>query len=266
MNAKKVACGCSLAAVVTGTAAIVATALIYYFIGYRSNLPEERPIDLNVDVYEGGGMEDVSSNYSIYVGQGYYDFNYGNADVTASFTPTHVELDQLWATIRSARFDKIQTYEEEAYDRGGTTISVSYGDEYYSVSNSGSSFLSGSNTPRFYQVANGVYDLAHSYLDTQKQTVTFELNQSLADSLTYAYVNNTLLYIAPNIGSTPQGQFPTTVQLLPGDYEVALTTDLGTTEPPDMIASNYVVLPLTITTATTVELGGTAASPTVQVK
>lgn len=112
------------------TIAILGSA-IYAWI-HRTHLPAQRPSDLVIEWYEGGGMNPEGSNATMREGKGTREFtSWVDGKIvksTVNFTPTDADLDALYATLRSNAFDTIQETDAMIYDGGNDSVRISWGD------------------------------------------------------------------------------------------------------------------------------------------
>lgn len=132
---------------------------------FVSQLPAERPADFSLSIHEDGGMLDQSTDYRLVAGNFIYENEVGSDLTTAEFELSEEELNYLWERLRVLRFDHIQaTEDQDVYDRGGYTITLSYGDTTLEVSDAGSSFIEGGQAKRFYAVIEDVQLVIEPYL------------------------------------------------------------------------------------------------------
>lgn len=114
---------------------------LFWLTACTSQLPAGRPSDFAVNYGISGGMMPYGS--SLYIDNSHVTTTTFNQGVTigATFTPSASELDALYQTILDSQFDRIQTYEEQVYDRGGSSISVTVNGETYNKADGGMSYI-----------------------------------------------------------------------------------------------------------------------------
>lgn len=221
-----------------------------------TQLPVERPSDFTVEIYESGGMLDQSTNWSISGSEASYLYRYNQLESSETFTVTPAQLDAIWGQLRAVRFDRIaENEEQDVYDRGGTTITVTYGDETIIKSDSGSTFISSSNGERFYTVSRMIIQIFDEYLQTREQTVAVDISAELLPDMQWLYLNGNKVYEVKT-----QTQLPQTFTLLPGEYQ--LSHSILVDGEPAYDTTTFVVP----TAASTATLVGSAETPTVVVQ
>jgi hypothetical protein len=226
---------------------------------FSTQLPAERPADFELEIYEGGGMLDQSTTWSITAGQATYTDHYEQRDVVTQFDLSDAELDVIWDTLRRARFDQIhQSEEHDVYDRGGTSIRVAYNQESVTKLDAGTTFISGGSADRFYAVRNAVTDLFNERLATLKQPVSITVDPTLLPNLQWLYLNGTVIYDVKT-----QTTLPAVQTLLPGDYVLAFSTLADDPELDLVYQSLTLTVPDRSITAT---LTGTANAPQVVIQ
>ncbi|MCI0394555.1 MAG: hypothetical protein L0332_18320 [Chloroflexi bacterium] len=106
-----------------------------------AGLPAARPADFAIIYHSNGGMLPQGANIEASAAGGAYRLWDGRVEIGVAFQPTEAQLDALYAAVRDNRVERIQSYEEETYDRGGSSISVTAGGETVQVSDSGMSYV-----------------------------------------------------------------------------------------------------------------------------
>lgn len=104
-------------------------------------LPETRPDDFYVRTYAGGGMTPEGYTLFLSAAQSEYTAWVNGVNFTVQFQTPAERLDTLYQVLREQQFDRIQTYEEMVYDRGGSSIQVRANQQNYDVSDGGMSFI-----------------------------------------------------------------------------------------------------------------------------
>lgn len=110
--------------------------------GKNDPLPDFRPEKLVIEYHLDGGMRYYSEALYISEDSSYFTINDAGAISRANFRMSSKELDEIYNVFTDNNFDRIKTYEVKVYDRGGSTIFLSWGKgKMASVSNSGMSFV-----------------------------------------------------------------------------------------------------------------------------
>lgn len=104
-------------------------------------LPETRPDDFYVRTYAGGGMTPEGYTLTLSAEESEYTAWVNGVNFTVQFQTPAEQLDTLYQTLRQQQVDRIQTYEELVYDRGGSSIQVRANQQFYDVSDGGMSFI-----------------------------------------------------------------------------------------------------------------------------
>lgn len=130
---------------------------LLFLVACGSRMPEKRPSDFYLYYSDGGGMmpygieltvDDQTATQEI--------FNEG-VTVQITYQLTADEADTLYQTLVENRLDRIQTYdEEEVYDRGGTSVSVTADGEAFQVSDAGLTFVRDSWQAEYGGVLDGI--------------------------------------------------------------------------------------------------------------
>lgn len=146
-----------------------------------TRLPEQRPADLDITESNGGGMVRAGDSTHISAKGCQFERWYGPNKVRAHFSLKPAELDKLYAVLRKNHFDRIQTRREEGvYDRGGVTVSVSWGKKSYSISNAGLDFVRKDWARQWKAVLRAIDETTDHALEPKKVSVKFVFDTSLA--------------------------------------------------------------------------------------
>lgn len=147
------------------------------------------------------------------------------SDVDMSKNKTHfklspAELDKLYEVVRKNDFDHIQTRSEQVNDRGGTTITVTYGKTRHQVSNSGMSFVEKSWRKQWHAVLHAIDTATERALEPKRISVAFAFDPALAGQ----QVEVRMGALPPVRGAVRSGNKKTVlhVRALPGPYTVSI--------------------------------------------
>jgi hypothetical protein len=146
-----------------------------------SKLPVQMPVDLKIELYDGGGMMDISESIYISAESSYIEYNHYRAINKVYIPVSKKELEQLYRTFVENKFDHISTYESETYDRGGTTIYLRWKDNDIDISNSGSTYIENSDEDNYNNIVDSIYKLVNSKVEIQKQNLSIVLDKNITD-------------------------------------------------------------------------------------
>lgn len=149
-------------------------------------MPEQRPEDFTVTYTEDGGMLDKSKTIFFSKDSSYVSIrNYGAENKTYILT-SKADLDNIYKVLKENNFEHIDVREEEkVYDRGGNTVSVSFGGETISKSNSGLSFVEDSWQKQYGEVTTAINKLADDFLEKMKRNFKIEIDTTLLGDNTF---------------------------------------------------------------------------------
>lgn len=128
-------------------------------------LPKHRPADFSVSYsmsygMRGGGVTVIlaaSGSYDRY-GVDLAD-PLGGKSVSATFTMTDDELDQLYAKLRKASPERVRSKQEKISDRGGVSITITAGNHTWELADAGMSVVIARDRKRFAKIRAIVEDV-----------------------------------------------------------------------------------------------------------
>jgi len=144
-----------------------------------SHLPAERPDDFSIYYSVSGGMMPYGANVSVSGDSAHSSFFAYGVTFDAAFQLSIIELDALYKVISDNQFDRIQTYEEEVYDRGGISITVTANGETYNKADGGMSFIKNGWQAEYSNVVEAINDLTNRAASDSTDFV-IEWDESLA--------------------------------------------------------------------------------------
>lgn len=144
-----------------------------------SRLPAQRPEDFFVNYSLSAGMLPYGSNVSVAGEVAHTSFFAYGVSFDVAFQPTAAELDSLYQVVVDNKFDRIQTYEEEIYDRGGSSLTVTANGETFNKADGGMSYIRGNWQNAYNNVEAAVKDLTIRNAPTSTKFV-IEWDESLA--------------------------------------------------------------------------------------
>ena len=216
--------------------AVILLNTIFAFNGFICNkatderkndpLPDSRPEKFSISYSLSGGMRYYSQGMYISQDSCTYEINDGGAISKIRFTMTGDELDKLYKIFIDNKFHKIKTREEMIYDRGGESISLSWGNgKYANISNSGMSLIEDSWQTEWAACLNALTDLAKQEIDKQKKEYGVKFDKSFTGKKINLSTEN-MTYMsgdAPVEGILDYKSVP--LKLLPGSHYLQLSWD-----------------------------------------
>src|SRR4030095_7698191 len=126
------------------------------------------------------------------------------------------ELDKLYKVFTENDFDRIETYEEKIYDRGGESIYLSWGNgKYASVSNSGMTLIEKSWQNEWSACLGALTKIIEKELAEQKKDFEVTMDKSLFGKELYLQVNRDVVFTKSLIrGDEPY--VTKTLKVIPG--------------------------------------------------
>jgi len=157
------------------------------------NLPKD-PKEIKISWYKDGGMLPEYSRIYISNDSCSYLSSKQNIEQIVKYQVSNIELKALYDVFYNNEFNKIQTFEEEIYDRGGSSISLTADTQSFSISNSGMTLIKENNQAQYANIEKAILNLNKAYVNKQKQTILIDLDTSITN-----YKNNVTLYVNDNI-------------------------------------------------------------------
>lgn len=160
-----------------------------------TNLPE-KPKQFNISWRVDGGMLDRSESIYISNDSCAYQLRVEGREQFVNFTLSNKILDSLYQVFYDNSFDKIETYEEEVFDRGGTSIYMNADGDSYSVSNSGMTYIKSEFSANYAKIEGAVKTITFDEISKQKRLMDIKLDSSITNSKfnVVLYVNGNSYY------------------------------------------------------------------------
>jgi hypothetical protein len=117
---------------------------VFFASACASALPAARPPGARIDFSFSAGMLPQGFSTNLTEGGCTYTERSGSSEKHFEFKLSPSELDGLWGVLRENKLDRLKTDPGIVYDKGGYSVSVSWGDETHSLSESGASISKGS--------------------------------------------------------------------------------------------------------------------------
>jgi hypothetical protein len=194
-------------------------------------MPLERPADFAIRLIDGGGMTPESETIFLSADSSWYENWYDQAHNHHVLSVSVGEFDSLYQELRHQGAMSIQSREEGVvYDRGGTSIYLSFANQNHSITNAGSSFISPRHAKQYQAVVDAIWAVAHKHIRTMKVDVPFTIIHH-ADSIQTSYVNLSVngqpVYNWEATKDKPFSQVEASANLLPGNHNVNAWAELG---------------------------------------
>lgn len=207
----------------------------------NNNLPETRPANLSINYYEGGGMVYYSEELSISADSCVYKINDGGVISKVYFNITPAGLDALYKVFTDNDFSNIKTREEQVYDRGGESISLSWGQgNYANISDGGMTFIEKNWEKEWANCLKAVKQALVAGTEKQKKDYEVRIDKTLFGKTMSVYIKH--LTIIPESTVMSENGTDTfiskTTKLLPGKYKMSVGYDRKYAELPVNIDSS----------------------------
>lgn len=160
--------------------------------GNNDKLPEN-PKNIQIRWSEDGGMLPEYKRIYLSNDSCSYLSSKNQVDQLVEFSLPLQDLKSLYQIFYDNKFNEIKTYEEEIYDRGGSTISLTADTQSYSISNSGMTLIDKNYISNYQTIEEAVLNVAHTEVNKQNRTVIVDLDTTITNS-----TNNVILYVNGN--------------------------------------------------------------------
>ena len=150
----------------------------------------------------------------------YYEKNKYRNIVRVDFMLSDVELDSIYNVVVENKFNEIETYSKKVYDRGGTSVSVSFGNNQFRVSNSGSSFIEKEWSKEYSNVSGFVNNMAQKYWDKKSRDFVITIENSVKDKTDYIMFDNFKIFDGEDPHFDNNGEITNTLKLVDGVYSM----------------------------------------------
>jgi hypothetical protein len=190
----------------------------------QSKLPAQRPADLKIEMYEGGGMLPQSESLFISADSCYYQYSFSQAENKVYFTMTAQELDKLYSQLIDNQLDRIKTENRgKVYDRGGERISLAFNGHKnrFSLNNSGGNFIAKNWLSNYQKCLQILTDCQEQKLNALKIPFTIEFDTSVlrAGKLIYVQIADAKFsYQSETMGLKPR----LALAILAGEHHLAI--------------------------------------------
>jgi hypothetical protein len=151
----------------------------------QSKLPSQRPKDLKIEWYEGGGMLPQSESLFISKDSSYIEYFYSQARNKVYFQVNENELDNLYKQLIDNQLDRIKTEDKgTVYDRGGENITLTFNGykNRIAVGSSGGIFIAKNWVEKYNNCLQAISDLKNKKINALKIPFNIVLDNSIIDS------------------------------------------------------------------------------------
>lgn len=191
-------------------------------------LPATRPPGFSLTYGVSGGMLPRASTLTVAEKSCSYSSYFNGTTKTISFQMSRTELDELYKALIDNKFDQIETFEEEVYDRGGNTIAVSWRGGDCSISNSGLTFIATQWADQWNRILDRVERIRAREVASHSVTTTFVADPSIYGlSITLALDEETLAQDSLVQKPNGPGEVTFTATSLPGESILGTSFETG---------------------------------------
>lgn len=169
-----------------------------------SRMPEKRPSDFYLHYSDGGGMMPYGVGLTVDGQTATQEIFNEGVTVQITYQLTADEADTLYQTLVENRLDRIQTYdEEEVYDRGGTSVSVTADGETFQVSDTGLTFVKNSWQAEYGGVLDGIAQVMERTYGTvaTQFVITWDDSFSMSGRTLHIYMDGDFASLTSEAGS-----------------------------------------------------------------
>src|SRR4030095_7908303 len=196
--------------------------------GKNDPLPDKRPEKLVIEYHVSGGMMYYSEAIYISEDSSYYTVNHSGAISRVNFKLTPEELDKLYKVFVENDFDRIKTYNEKVYDRGGETIFLRWANgKFASASNSGMTFIDDDWKKEWSACENAIEKIITMKSETGQKDFMIQLDKSTFGKEMNIYLNNKPLMTGkdPGLLSSSNEIFIINTKLMPGNQWLSVNRE-----------------------------------------
>ncbi len=196
--------------------------------GKNDPLPDKRPEKFIIEYRLDGGMRYYSEALYISEDSSYFTINDGGAISRINFILDDKELDRIYKVFTDNEFDRIQTYEEKVYDRGGNSVYLRWGNgKFNSVSSSGMNFIDKDWIDEWNICISSLRKIISTQSDKQKKEYEIRFGKSLFGKKVNVHINNYQLISGSILASEQDNEESITKSalLIPGKHRLSISWD-----------------------------------------
>lgn len=169
------------------------------------------PADLRFQYDRDGGLYPERTHIDLSIKGGVYQHFYNGVEQKVNFSVSQKEMNSLYNTFRWYFFNSIKIKTQEAYDRGGDSVTLVIGASTVTKSNTGQSFINGALSRwRYNQIAGSINSFVQKKLPAQRKPLMLEVETHLTDYKVRLAINGGQITNWEN------------VKLLPGTNELSV--------------------------------------------
>lgn len=204
----------------------VATGFLCAKSSGNDELPEVRPENITFQLSMSGGMMYYFEDLYISRDSCYYLVNDGGAVSKIYFKLAGKELDDLYNVFLNNDFDRIETYTEQVYDRGGETINLRWGKSRgVSVSNSGQSFIEKSWGKEWSSCENALAGIIKEQVSKQQADYEIRVDKTVFGKEIFVQIDRLVIIPKSTVMSenSTDSFITRSVKLTPGSHRVSFS-------------------------------------------
>jgi hypothetical protein len=221
------------------TIAVIILNLVFLFNAFICNeavkqekdsdpLPGARPEKFAVSYFLGGGMRYYGETLYISADSCTYEINDEGAKSKIYFNLSSDELDKLYKVFKDNDFHKIKTYDQEVYDRGGVSISLSWGNgKSANVSDGGMTFIKENWKNEWSACISALKDIISTQLGKQKKDYEIRIDKTFFGKTMNIYVKSEVVIPKSTVmaESEMEKYVTKTIKLIPGEHVMSISWD-----------------------------------------
>ncbi len=193
---------------------VLMVGLFGFFRGCFAGMPYQMPADFTLEFSTGAGMIDQSSEMDLSLKNCSINERYGGFENKITFSLSKVELNAVYHILRQNSFPRIRTNGSMINDKGGESVSVSWGATHYHLGTSGTDvgFLW---RHKWDNIVSFLSDFQEKEETKQKITFPIKLDASLVEKKVTLQVGSDVLFY----GKVDKAQ-RFSVRILPGHHQL----------------------------------------------
>jgi hypothetical protein len=196
--------------------------------GDNSPLPSSRPADITFRYHVDGGMMYYSEELFLSGDSCWYKINDAGAESKTYFKLNDEQLDRLYKTFRDNDFDRIETYTEKVYDRGGEGIGLYWGkNKSCGASSSGITFIDKAWSGEWSACVKAITNIISEEIPKYQKDFEIRLDKTMFNKEIYLQVNRAVIIPQSMLmqEQVTDESISRTVKLSPGSHMISLNID-----------------------------------------
>jgi len=188
-----------------------------------SKLPSKRPQGMVIEMYNGGGMLPISKGMYISADSCYQRNQAYSTENKTYFKLSSQELDQLYQSFVSNKFDLIKTQHSKTHDRGGTSVYLRINLKTYQIHNSGSTFIRKGSQSNFSNVVNTLKKTVNAKIAPLLQDIRVQITQKIINLSQSAYVSSETANISQGFKKGENIPAQLSFKFTPGKHQLRMS-------------------------------------------